>query len=166
VIVAGGAFAPFAEQLRRLGLQDRVIVREDAGDVEDYLQATDLGLYTSESESFCLSILEGMWFGRPAAAMRVGGIPEVIDDGLTGSLVPFGDVDALAASVRDLIDHPNYRVALGTAAQTAARTRFCPRVIVPQYEALYRRLLPPLIHKPASLANGPFFPGTRGQAGP
>ena len=140
LIIAGGAFAPHAEQLRRLGLQDRVIVRENPGDVEDYLQAADLGLYTSESESFCLSILEGMWFGRPAAAMRVGGIPEVIDDGRTGSLVPFGDVDALAASVRALIDYPDHRAALGAAAQAAARTRFCPRVIVPQYEALYRRL--------------------------
>ncbi len=140
IILAAGSFAPYQEQLRRLGLQDRIIVRENAGEVQDYVQAADLGLYTSESESFCLSILEGMWFGRPSAAMAVGGIPEVVEDGVTGSLVPFGDVDALAAACGHLIDDPARRAALAKAAQAAARSRFSAAVIVPQYEALYHRL--------------------------
>src|SRR5664280_1935870 len=55
VILAGGSFAPLAEQVRRLGLEDRVIVRENVNDIEDYLQVAVVGLFTSESESFCLS---------------------------------------------------------------------------------------------------------------
>ena len=93
VILAGSAFAPFSDTVRRLGLEDRVIVREKVLDIEDYLQAADLGLYTSEVESFCLSILEGMSFGCPSVATRVGGIPEVVEDGVSGLLVPSGDVD-------------------------------------------------------------------------
>ena len=91
VILAGDNFAPFAGDVRRLGLEDRVIVREKVNDIEDYLQAADLGLYTSELESFCLSILEAMCFACPSVARRVGGIPEVIEDNVTGLLVPFGD---------------------------------------------------------------------------
>ena len=67
---------------RRLGLEDRVIVRERVTDIEEYLQAADLGLFTSETESFCLSILEAMCFGCPSVATRVGGIPEVVEDGV------------------------------------------------------------------------------------
>lgn len=141
VILAGGSFAPYAGQVERLGLRDRVIVRENGGEVEDYLLASDVGLYSSESESFCLGILEGMWHGRPSAAMRVGGIPEVVEDGVTGRLVPFGDVEALASAAGELIDDPARRTALGQAAEVAVRKRFSSAVIVPQYEALYRRLV-------------------------
>ena len=88
VILAGEDFAPFAGDVRRLGLEDRVIVCEKVADIEEYLQAADLGLFTSESESFCLSILEAMCFGCPSVATRVGGIPEVVEDGVTGLLVP------------------------------------------------------------------------------
>src|SRR5580700_8487748 len=58
VILAGGDFSPFAGEVRRLGLEDRVIVRDNVRDMEDYLQAADIGLFASETESFCLSILE------------------------------------------------------------------------------------------------------------
>ena len=140
VILAGDNFAPFAGDVRRLGLEDRVIVRERVNDIEDYLQAADVGLYTSEMESFCLSILEGMCFACPSVATRVGGIPEVIEDNVTGLLVPFGDAGALAGAVERLIQDPALRAALGRAAQQRARERFSAEVIVPRYEALYRRL--------------------------
>src|SRR5260221_7120680 len=62
VILAGGDFTPFLKDVQRLGLENRVIVRKNVNDIEDYLQAADIGLITSESESFCLSILEAMFF--------------------------------------------------------------------------------------------------------
>jgi len=141
LILAGGDFAPFTEQVRRLGLDDRVIVRENVNDIEDYLQAADIGLFTSESESFCLSILEAMCFACPSVAMRVGGIPEVIEDGVSGLLVPFGDVAAFTGAVESLIQNPSRRAALGHAAQHRARERFSAEAIVPLYENLYRRMM-------------------------
>jgi N-acetyl-alpha-D-glucosaminyl L-malate synthase BshA len=140
VILAGEEFAPFASDVYRLGLEGRVIVVERVHDIEDYLQAADVGLITSESESFCLSILEAMCFACPSVATRVGGIPEVIETDATGILVPFGDTAALAHAVEGLIKDPERRAALGRAAQGRARDRFSAEVIVPRYEALYRRV--------------------------
>lgn len=139
VILAGGNFAPFADQVRRLGLEGRVIVCEKVNAIEDYLQAADLGLITSETESFCLSILEAMCFACPSVATRVGGIPEVIEDGVTGLLAD-SDADALARTVESLIQNPSRRAAMGAAARQRARTLFSSAVIVPQYQALYRRV--------------------------
>jgi len=140
LILAGEPFAPFAEHVRRLGLADRVIVREKVNEIEDYLQVADIGLFTSETESFCLSILEAMCFGCPSVSTRVGGIPEVVEDNRSGLLVPFGDVAALAGALEGLIHDKTRRDALGRAAQARARERFSAEIIVPRYEALYRRL--------------------------
>jgi N-acetyl-alpha-D-glucosaminyl L-malate synthase BshA len=140
LILAGEPFAPFAEHVRRLGLADRVIVREKVNDIEDYLQVADIGLFTSETESFCLSILEAMCFGCPSVSTRVGGIPEVVEDNRSALLVPFGDVDALASALETLIHDETRRRALGRAAQARARELFSAEIIVPRYEALYRRL--------------------------
>jgi N-acetyl-alpha-D-glucosaminyl L-malate synthase BshA len=140
VILAGGNFKPFADDVRRLGLENRVVVRERVNEIEEYLQASDVGLFTSDSESFCLSILEAMCFACPSIARRVGGIPEVVEDGVTGLLVSSGDADTLARAVESLIKDPIRRSALGRAAQDRARERFSAEVIVPRYEALYRRV--------------------------
>jgi L-malate glycosyltransferase len=146
VILSGGNFTAFAGDVRRLGLEDRIIVRENISDIEDYLQAADLGLFTSENESFCLSILEAMCFGCPSVSTRVGGVPEVIQDNRTGLLVPFGEPDLLAAAVEKLIRNPSLRASLGQAAMAHAITTFSANIIVPQYENTYRRVcgrLPP-----------------------
>jgi N-acetyl-alpha-D-glucosaminyl L-malate synthase BshA len=140
VILAGGDFAPFAGDVRRLGLEDRVIVREKVSDIEDYLQAADIGVFTSESESFCLSILELMCFACPSVAPRVGGIPEVVDDNASGRLLPFGDTAAFARAVEELIQDPARRTTLGRAAQQHAREKFSAETIVTRYESLYRRV--------------------------
>jgi glycosyltransferase involved in cell wall biosynthesis len=140
VILAGADFAPYADTVRRLGLEDRVIVREKVLDIEDYLQAADVGLFTSEVESFCLSILEAMFFGCPSVATRAGGIPEVVDDGATGLLVPFGDLGALTQGVERLIKDPALRATMGQAARVRAHERFAADIIVPKYIELYRRV--------------------------
>ena len=142
VILAGADFTPFAADVRRLGLDDRVVVREKVVDIEDYLQAADVGFFTSEMESFCVSILEAMCFSCPSVAFAVGGIPEVVLSGLTGLLVPFGDTAAHARSVESLIQDPSRRAALGQAALARARECFSAAAIVPRYEALYRRVCP------------------------
>jgi L-malate glycosyltransferase len=146
VVLAGGDFSPFQDDLIRLGLKDRLIVRENVRNVEDYLQAADIGLFTSESESFCLSILEAMYFACPSIAPSVGGIPEVVEDNTTGLLVPFGDPGKTARAVETLIHDEELRKKLGRAALARAQSQFSAAVIVPRYETLYRRVCA----KPAS----------------
>jgi N-acetyl-alpha-D-glucosaminyl L-malate synthase BshA len=140
LVLAGEPFAPFIERVQRLGLADRVIVREKVNDIEEYLQVGDIGLFSSDTESFCLSILEAMCFGCPSVSTRVGGIPEVVEDNVSGVLVPAGDAGALANALEALIHDRPRRSALGRAAQSRARALFSAEVIVPRYEALYRRL--------------------------
>ena len=140
LVLAGGEWEPFEADARRLGVADRLLVRREISDVEEYFQAADVALFTSASESFCLGILEAMFFGCPSVAMAVGGIPEVVENGVTGSLVPFGDVDAAARATEALLDDPKRRAAMGEAARQRAEALFSARVIVPQYEALYRRV--------------------------
>lgn len=140
LILAGGDFAPFVADLKRLGLADRVIVREKVNDIEEYLQAADLGLFTSDTESFCLSILEAMTFGCPSVSTSVGGIPEVVQDGVSGVLVASHQPEALAQCVETLIADPAKRKALGDAARRRARELFSATAIVPKYEELYRRV--------------------------
>jgi N-acetyl-alpha-D-glucosaminyl L-malate synthase BshA len=140
VILAGADFSPFASEVRRLGLSDRVIVREQVSDIEDYLQAADAGIFTSEMESFCLSLLETMCFGCPSVATAVGGIPEVAVSGVSALLVPPGDADAVARAAETLIGNPALRSTIGQAARKRARELFSADAIVPLYEQLYRRV--------------------------
>jgi len=141
VILAGDDFSPFIPDVRHLALENTVVIRSKVSDMEEYLQAADIAVYTSESESFCLGILEAMWFTCPSVATRVGGIPEVIADNTVGVLTPFGDIDAMARAIEGLIRDPARRATIGRAGQLAARGRFSADCIVPQYEAVYRRVI-------------------------
>jgi N-acetyl-alpha-D-glucosaminyl L-malate synthase BshA len=140
LILAGADFSPYAEQVARLGISDRVIVKEHVSSIEDYIQAADIGLFASETESFCLSILEAMCFECPSVATAVGGIPEVVESGVSGLLVPPGDPVALARGVESLIGDPDMRRRMGREAGARARERFSAAAMVPRYEALYRRV--------------------------
>jgi N-acetyl-alpha-D-glucosaminyl L-malate synthase BshA len=141
VVLAGASFEPHIKAVERLNLGERVIVNEKVNDIEDYLQAADLGLFTSETESFGLSILEAMFFGCPSIARRVGGIPEVVEDNISGLLLPSDSPEALARAVESLIQEPKRRKAMGLAAQERACKNFSAEAIVPRYEALYHSVI-------------------------
>jgi N-acetyl-alpha-D-glucosaminyl L-malate synthase BshA len=140
LVLAGESFEPFVADVERLRLSERIIVREKVFEIEDYLQAADVALFTSESESFGLSILEAMFFACPSVTRRVGGIPEVVEDKISGVLVDSDKPEDLAREVNALIRDASRRRAMGQAAQRRAREHFSAEVIVPRYEALYRLL--------------------------
>lgn len=142
LILAGASFAPQQPMLDELACRDRVLVLENTIDVEDYLAAADAGLYTSETESFGLSILETLFHGKPVVAFRVGGIPEVVIENETGFLETFGDTSAMARALDRLADSPELSEKMGNAGKRNAAQRFSAGVIVPQYEAVYARLIP------------------------
>lgn len=140
LILAGGPFAPYEALLDELRLRDRVLVKENVLDVEDYLSAADAGLYTSETESFGLSILETLFHARPVVAFGVGGIPEVVTNGESGFLHPFNDVNGMAESLRRLAEEPELARTMGATGRREAERKFSAREIVPQYESVYARL--------------------------
>ena len=80
-----------------------------------------------------------MFYGKPVAAFRVGGIPEVTGDSCP--LYPFGDVAAAAAGLDTLIESPKLARELGERSRNRALEQFSADRILPQYEALYRRVI-------------------------
>jgi N-acetyl-alpha-D-glucosaminyl L-malate synthase BshA len=141
LIVAGDSFAPYQPLVDELKLRDRIIVKEGAREVEEYLVAADAGLYSSEHESFGLSILETLFYAKPVVAFEVGGIPEVVVQGECGFLHPFGDIEAMAKSIGFLADSPERARAMGVEGRRRAESKFTPAEIVPRYERLYRRVI-------------------------
>jgi glycosyltransferase involved in cell wall biosynthesis len=81
-----------------------------------------------------------MYFACPSIAPSVGGIPEVVQDRITGLLVPFGDSVMMAHAVENLIQDAELRRKLGLAAFERARNQFSADIIVSQYESFYRRI--------------------------
>jgi N-acetyl-alpha-D-glucosaminyl L-malate synthase BshA len=139
VILAGAPFGPYDPLLDELRLRDIVIVRQNAAMVDEYLEAADAGLYTSEYESFGLGILETAFYGKPVVAFDVGGIPEVIGDSYP--LYPFGNLTAAAGALDALVESPNLARELGERSRDRVLERFSADRVVPQYEALYRRIV-------------------------
>jgi N-acetyl-alpha-D-glucosaminyl L-malate synthase BshA len=115
------------KDVRFLGRLDSVV---------DLLQATDLFLLPSQTESFGLAALEAMACGAPVVATRVGGIPEVVEDGRNGILEPPGSVEAMARRAIELLRDPERHRIMSQAALESAK-QFSAERIVPMYEALY-----------------------------
>ena len=124
------------EEARRLGVAAEVRFLGKIDTVAPLFAAADVYVFPSESESFGLSALEALASGVPVVAARVGGVPEVVRDGVTGALLPLGDVEGMAEAVRGFLDPSRWREA-SAAAAADARARFATGDVVAQYERLY-----------------------------
>jgi N-acetyl-alpha-D-glucosaminyl L-malate synthase BshA len=121
-----------AEHCAFVGLQPRIV---------DYLSAADVLLLPSEMESFGLAALEAMACEASVVACRVGGVPEVVEDGVTGYLCDVGDTEAMSERAAKLLADHDFRHAMGQRARAAAVGRYRTGLVIPQYEAFYRRVL-------------------------
>ena len=138
LILAGESVEPYVEMIDRLGLKKHIIIRENEAAVEDFISAADAGLYTSDYESFGLSILETLYFGKPIVAFDVGGIPEVAGNGYP--LYPFPNVAAIASAMDKLVESPDLAQSLGERGRKHVVEKFSTNIVVDQYESLYRRV--------------------------
>lgn len=127
-------------EARELGVEGDVRFVGRLDTVADLLQATDLFLLPSQTESFGLAALEAMACGAPVVASRIGGLPEVITDGVDGILEPPGSVEAMARRAVDLLRDPVRYEAMATAAARRADA-FAAARVVPMYEDVYQRTL-------------------------
>jgi glycosyltransferase involved in cell wall biosynthesis len=105
------------------------------------LSAADVFLLPSQSESFGLSALEAMSCGVPVVATSSGGIPEVVVHGETGYVAEIGDTDRMAKYVVDLLTNPKKHKRFADASRQRAVEEFETKLLLPQYTALYERLL-------------------------
>src|SRR6185295_16758739 len=132
---------PLERRIADAGLSAAVQFAGEQHDLVSWLSASDVFLLPSSQESFGLAALEAMACEVPVVASRIGGLPEVIDDGATGFLCAPDAVDEMAARTVDRLSDAALRASMGRAAAEAVRTRFCTEAIVPQYEACYRDVL-------------------------
>jgi glycosyltransferase involved in cell wall biosynthesis len=109
--------------------------------MSELLAISDILLLPSELESFGLVALEAMACEVPVIATRVGGIPEVVQDGVDGFLYDVGDVNSMADGCLSILKNPELRQGLGRAARDHATKEFCASKIVLRYEELYRRTI-------------------------
>ena len=142
MMIGDGPDRSAAEHLAvRLGVADRIHFLGKQDNVNELLPLADLMVMPSEMESFGLAALEAMACSVPTIATRVGGVPELIDDGVNGLLFPMGDVEAMAgAAIALLRDEPRLANMSATARKTAS-DRFCASRIIPLYEEYYERVL-------------------------
>lgn len=141
LLVGEGPEAPAAyQEAVAQGVVDRVTFLGVQPEVAPYMSVADLFLLPSEEESFGLSALEAMACGVPVVGSRVGGIPEVVEDGKSGFLFPVGDVEAMAEGALKILQNPSLHEEMSRAAAQQARDRFHVTKVVPLYEDLYRRL--------------------------
>jgi L-malate glycosyltransferase len=142
VLIGDGPERSAAEWLAHdLDIQNRVHFLGKQERVHELLALADLLLMPSEMESFGLVALEAMACKVPTIATRVGGVPELIDDGETGLLFPVGDVEAMAGAAVELLrDHSRLNTMRETARRTAQK-RFCSTLVVPQYLRFYEHIL-------------------------
>jgi N-acetyl-alpha-D-glucosaminyl L-malate synthase BshA len=142
VLIGDGPDRPRAlKRASDLGVADRVLFLGKHASVEELMACADLFLLPSETESFGLAALEAMACGAPVVGSRTGGVPEVVEDGVSGFLFGVGAVDEMAeAGVRLLTDEGLHR-DVAEAARRRAEEEFSTDAVVPRYEALYEKVL-------------------------
>ncbi len=136
---------PLRRQLQKeaasLGLENRVLFTGERDDVPVILAALDVFVLPSLTEGFPFTILEALAAARPVVATRVGGVPEIITDNLTGLLVEPGDPAALALAIARLLGDREKALSLGRLGQERIREKFTDRQMVQRVEEEYRRAL-------------------------
>ena len=110
-------------------------------DKDKYYKQADIYVLPSYAEGLPMSILEAASYGLPIVATRVGGIPEIIDDGVNGFLIDPGDKGALTDRLLRLIENPELRSQMGRAAYQKVKDKFDVDTVVKQLDSLYQEFL-------------------------
>jgi N-acetyl-alpha-D-glucosaminyl L-malate synthase BshA len=142
VLIGDGPDRSAAEWLAHdLGIQANVHFLGKLDRVHEILPLADILLMPSELESFGLAALEAMACKVPSIATRVGGVPELIDDGVTGLLYEVGDIEGMSLGAVSLLKNRETLDAMREAGRKTAQKRFCSSLVVPHYVRYYESVL-------------------------
>jgi len=143
-IVGDGPVRADLENLtRELGLSDSVTFLGDTKDVPSVLADLDIFVLPSTYEAFPVSLVEAMCSGVAIVATNVDGVPELVEDGVTGVLVPPANVDELAGAMKELLVNSDKRVSMAKAGVALVRDGFTIDHMVMGYEELFLSLADP-----------------------
>jgi glycosyltransferase involved in cell wall biosynthesis len=148
LLIVGEGVGPDCQYSRRLkamasdlGISRHVRFAGFRSDVGECFGAMDIVLMPSLREGFGRTVAEAMAMGKPVIASRVGGIPEIIDDGTTGILVPPEDSMSIAAAVRALTEDPERALRMGKAGRLSVLRRFDVKILARTVEGIYSDIL-------------------------
>ena len=125
----------------QLGMNGNIVYVGKQANIADYLGVADVFLLPSELESFGLAALEAQACEVPVVATRIGGIPEVVNDGESGFLSDVGDVDKMSVDTLKLLGDEDLRRAFGEKGRELAVSRYSTEKIIPQYIAFYEKIV-------------------------
>jgi glycosyltransferase involved in cell wall biosynthesis len=131
--------ASLEQQIRELDLQKHVVLAGFRDDVLSLTKSADLFVMSSVTEGLGSTVLDAMAMGLAVVGTRAGGIPEAVEDGVTGVLVPPGQADALAEALVRVLGDPALRQRLGAAGQARVRAEFDVDHLVDGTLAVYRQ---------------------------
>lgn len=129
--------------VRELGLDQHVLLLGKQDNLEELYSISDLMLLLSEKESFGLVLLEAMACGVPCIGTNIGGIPEVIEDGVTGYLCELGDIQDISQKSIALLSDPVLHQSFSDAAVRTVQSKFKSSTIISQYEEIYYDVMNP-----------------------
>ncbi len=141
LILAGGDSDQYKPLIKKLGIEKQIIIKKNVLDIENYINASDIGMYTSGEESFGMGILETMSYGKPVLATNAGGIKESMQNNKTGYLFKVGDVDSFVEKLLQLSNNRDQVLELGAQAQSRARFMFSASKIVEEYLDYYKKVI-------------------------
>jgi N-acetyl-alpha-D-glucosaminyl L-malate synthase BshA len=142
LLVGDGPDLPLAlRTARELGIGHLIHAVGAQEEVQPLLSVSDVFVLPSKEESFGLAALEAMACEVPVIASRIGGLPELVEDGVTGFLHEPDDLEGMARSGIALLTDDALQLRMAERARGAAKTRFCDSKIVPVYEAYYEEIL-------------------------
>jgi glycosyltransferase involved in cell wall biosynthesis len=124
-----------------LGIGDRLLITGLRADVMEILAASDVFVLSSLWEGMPLSLIEAMSVGVPSVATDVGGVGQLLKDGVTGLLVPPADAPALASALADTLDNPQAAHSRAATAKEMVVREYDTSTMARRWEAVYRHEL-------------------------
>ena len=147
VLIAGGETRQSPDEPQKL---ERLILELDVAetvtmvgarsDIPEFLAALDVAVLCSSHEASPLSVMEYMEAAKPVVATAVGGVPDLVDEGIAGLLVKPGDSNALAMAIAELLNDPKRASAMGEAGRERRRREFSLEATTRRFESLYEEL--------------------------
>ena len=141
IVGEGSIRQDLLRQTRDLGVSDNVVFLGHREDTDVLLQALDIFVLPSLSEGIPMALLEAMAASRPIVASRVGGIPEIIEDGVEGYLVEPMDVNTLAERCRRLIESPDVARKMGEQGRKRVESEFSATAMADRVVSVYKEVL-------------------------
>jgi glycosyltransferase involved in cell wall biosynthesis len=140
------------EDAQRLGIHDRIRIISYAGNIADIWNVIDIHVHASMLDSLPNAISEGMSLSKPAVATRVGGVPDIVEDEISGLLVPPGEPQLLADAILRLPRDAAYSRNLGRAAYQKYLALFTPDITCRQIEQCWTQCVPIFIEARAHVS--------------